>query len=61
MQATLDLKTKAGATPLDLARGSSLGITYHVQPELAARIEKAMRAQGLPVPEHRYTVATAPN
>ena len=34
----LDLKTKAGATPLDLARGSSLGITYHVQPELAAKI-----------------------
>lgn len=57
----LDLKTKAGATPLDLARGSSLGITYHVQPELAAKIEQAMRARGLPVPEHRYSVATAPN
>ncbi|MDO8795804.1 MAG: ankyrin repeat domain-containing protein [Vicinamibacterales bacterium] len=57
----LDLKTKAGATALDLARGSSLGITYHVQPELAAKIEKAMRARGLPVPEHRYGIATAPN
>ena len=57
----LDLKTKAGATPLDLARGSSLGITYHVQPVLADKIEQAMRAKGLPVPEHRYSIPTIPN
>ena len=54
----IPLDIKAGSmTALDHARGSSLGVTYHVQPELAEIIEKAMRAKGLPVPEHRYTGA----
>ncbi len=51
----LDVKGAGGMTALDHARGSSLGVTFHVQPELAEIIEKAMRAQGLEVPEHKYT------
>ena len=51
----LDIKGSGGMTALDHARGSSLGVTYHVQPELAEIIEAAMRAKGLPVPEHRYS------
>ena len=54
----IQLDAKAGGlTALDHARGSSLGVTYHVQPELADIIEKAMRAKGLPVLEHKYTGA----
>ncbi len=51
----LDVKGAGGMTALEHARGSSLGVTYHVQPELAEIIEKAMRAKGLPIPEHKYT------
>jgi ankyrin repeat protein len=54
----LDHKNKAGNTPLDLARGSSLGVTYHVQPELAERIEKEMTKRGLPFDEHKYDKST---
>jgi len=55
----IDLAHKAagGLTALDHARGSSLGVTFHVQPELAEIIEKAMHAKGLPVPEHSYSGA----
>ena len=45
----LDHQMKSGETALDLAEGSGLGITYHVQPELAAIIRDAMVAQGLEV------------
>ena len=50
----LDVKAAGGRTALDLARGSTLGINYSVQPELAEIIEKGMRARGLPIPEHTY-------
>jgi ankyrin repeat protein len=50
----LDVKGPGGQTALEHARGSGLGVTFHVQPELAEIIEKAMRAKGLPVPEHKY-------
>ncbi len=50
----LDHKNKSGETPLDLARGSSLGVTYHVQPELAELIEKEMTKRGLAFSEHEY-------
>ena len=48
------MKAAGGRTALDLARGSTLGINYSVQPELAEIIEKGMRARGLPIPEHTY-------
>jgi ankyrin repeat protein len=51
----LDVKGAGGQTALEHARGSSLGVTFHVQPELAEIIEKAMRAKGLEVPEYKYT------
>ena len=47
----LDHQMASGETALDLAEGSGLGITYHVQPELAAVIREAMVAQGLAVPD----------
>ena len=47
----LDHKNKGGNTPLDLARGSGLSITWHVYPEMADVIRTAMIAQGLPIPE----------
>ncbi|MGE3405140.1 MAG: ankyrin repeat domain-containing protein [Vicinamibacterales bacterium] len=50
----LDVQAAGGRTALDLARGSTLGINYSVQPEIAEIIEKAMRARGLPIPEHKY-------
>ena len=50
----LDQKSKSGETALDLARGSGLGITYHVQPELAEIIEKEMTKRGLTFSEHKY-------
>jgi ankyrin repeat protein len=50
----LDRPNKSGETPLDLARGSSLGVTYHVQPELAELIEKEMTKRGLTFKEHQY-------
>lgn len=53
----LEVKAGGGLTALDHARGSSLGVTYHVQPELAEIIEKAMRAKGLAIPEHKYSGA----
>jgi len=46
----LDHKMKSDETALDLAEGSSLGITYHVQPELAQIIREAMIEQGLSAP-----------
>ena len=45
----LDHRMKSGETALDLAKGSGLGITYHVQPELAAIIRDSMIANGLEV------------
>ena len=51
----LDRKTGTGKTPLDLARGTTLGINFNVFPDIAEIIEDAMRAEGLPVPEHKYT------
>ena len=45
----LDHRMRSGETALDLAEGSDLGITYHVQPALAAVIRDAMIAQGLDV------------
>ena len=47
----LDHKLDCGDTALDLAEGSSLGINYNVQPELAGIIREAMIAQGLSVPD----------
>ena len=47
----LDHQMASGETALDLAEGSGLGITYHVQPELAAVIREAMVTQGLEVPD----------
>ena len=35
-----------GTTALDVAEGSSLGINYNVQPELAAIIREAMLTEG---------------
>ena len=55
----LDLKTLSGRTALDMARGSDLGVTFHVQPELAEILEKAMVAKGLPIGEHKYGAAPA--
>jgi hypothetical protein len=55
----LDRPNKSGETALDLAKGSSLGITYHVQPELAEIIRQAMVAQGLPIPEPKAPVAAS--
>jgi ankyrin repeat protein len=46
----LDRKTTRGETPLDLARGTTLGINLQVRPDLAEIIEQAMRAKGLPIP-----------
>jgi uncharacterized protein len=57
----LDRKNNMGQTPLDLARGSSLGVTYHVQPELAALIEKEMTKRGLTFVEHKYDGANPIN
>ncbi|MGE0447546.1 MAG: ankyrin repeat domain-containing protein, partial [Vicinamibacterales bacterium] len=61
----LDVKGPGGQTALEHARGSGLGVTFHVQPELAEIIEKAMRAKGLEIPEHKYTgngdISTAGN
>ncbi len=54
----LGAKAAGDRTALDLARGSTLGINYSVQPELAEIIEKAMRAKGLPIPEHTYDFFT---
>jgi hypothetical protein len=53
----LDLKIggKEKGTALEHARGSGLGVTFHVQPELAEIIEKAMVKKGLPISEHEYT------
>ena len=48
---SLDHKMKSDETALDLAEGSSLGITYHVQPELAQIIREAMIEQGLSAPQ----------
>jgi ankyrin repeat protein len=45
----LDHRNKSKETALDVANGSSLGITFHVYPELADIIRKAMIAQGLPI------------
>ena len=45
--APLDHTMTCGTTALDVAEGSSLGINYNVQPELAAIIREAMVAQGL--------------
>ena len=42
----LDYTMTCGTTALDVAEGSSLGINYNVQPELAAIIREAMLAQG---------------
>jgi ankyrin repeat protein len=42
--------TKSGQTPLDLARGSSLAIGFHVYPQMAEILERAMASQGIPVP-----------
>ena len=42
----LDHKMTCGTTALDVAEGSSLGINYNVQPELAAIIRGAMLTQG---------------
>lgn len=50
----LDRPSKSGEIPLDLARGSSLGVTYHVQPELAEMIEKEMTKRGMKFTEHKY-------
>ena len=52
----LDRKTVAGQTPLDMARGSTLGINLQVQPELAAIIEQAMREKELPIPEQKSLI-----
>ena len=52
--AALDRKTALGSLPLDMARGTTLGVNLHIQPEIAAVIEKAMRAKGLPVPEFKF-------
>ena len=57
----LDSKTSTGKMPLDLARGTTLGINFNMFPEVAEIIEEAMLAEGLPVPEHkvhRHTRAT---
>ena len=51
----LDSKTSTGKMPLDLARGTTLGINFNMFPEVAEIIEEAMLAEGLPVPEHKYT------
>ena len=50
----LDVKGPGGQTALEHARGSGLGVTFHVQPELAEIIEKAMRAKGIEIQEHKY-------
>jgi len=50
----LDVRAAGGKLALDHARGSTLGINYSVQPELADIIEKAMRARGIPIPDHSY-------
>lgn len=50
---TIDRQTTSGVTALDMARGTTLGINLHFQPEVAEVIEAGMRAQGLTVPEHR--------
>ena len=55
----LDHRMKSGETALDLAEGSDLGITYHVQPRLAAIIRDAMIAQGLDV--HDRSVRAHPD
>jgi uncharacterized protein len=50
----LDHKKRSGEMAVDLARGSELGVNYQVKGELAEILEKAMRAKGMPIPEHRY-------
>jgi ankyrin repeat protein len=50
-------RNKTGQTALDLANGSNLGITFHVYPELADVIRKAMIAQGLPITESKTAEA----
>ena len=50
----LDAKAAGDRTALDHARGSTLGVNFKVQPELAEILEKAMRARGLPIPEYKY-------
>lgn len=50
----IDRKTAVGATALDMARGTTLGINLHVQPEVAAVIESAMRERGMPIPEFKF-------
>lgn len=47
----LDYRMRSGETALDLAEGSNLGITYHVQPHLAEIIREAMLARGIEVPD----------
>jgi ankyrin repeat protein len=47
----LERKTAQGMTALDMARGTTLGVNFHIQPEIAAVIEKAYRVQGMAVPE----------
>jgi ankyrin repeat protein len=47
----LERKTAQGMTALDMARGTTLGVNFHIQPEAAAVIEKAYRAKGMAVPE----------
>ena len=57
----LDHVSMTAETALDLAEGSDLGITWHVQPELAALIREAMIEQGIPVPAAADpTTASAP-
>ena len=57
----LDHKDKGGHTPLDLARGSGLSITWHVYPEMADVLRTAMIAQGLPIPERSDADSTQGN
>jgi ankyrin repeat protein len=42
-------RNKSKDTALDVANGSMLGITFHVYPEIADVIRKAMVAQGIPI------------
>ena len=51
----LDHKTGTGKIPLDLARGTTLGINFNMFPEVAEILEQAMLVEGLPVPEREYT------
>jgi hypothetical protein len=48
---SLERKTAQGRLALDMARGTTLGVNFHIQPEITAVIEKAYRAKGMPIPE----------